>query len=158
MKYWLTTDTHFGHDKMLEIGRPADYEQRILRGLSALKQEDVLIHLGDVCIGNDESNHAKFIVPLSVKKVLVKGNHDKKSDTWYLQNGWDFVCDSFSFNKFGKRLLFTHVPQAKRPDFDLNFHGHIHEAIHREYNPQDHHRCISLEVQGYQPQNLEKLL
>ena len=97
MNIWLTTDTHFNHDKMLEYcDRPMGFEYIIYNNLAeSVKEGDLLFHLGDVSFGKDEEMHQRFIQPLPCNKVLVKGNHDKKSNSWYLDNGWDFVCDLF---------------------------------------------------------------
>ena len=58
MRIWLTTDTHFGHQRMIEFGRPQDFEVKIGKAISeVVKPEDVLIHLGDFCIGKDEYWH-----------------------------------------------------------------------------------------------------
>lgn len=115
MKTWLTTDTHFGHFKMVQYcGRPADFSERILVNLgNSVKPGDLLIHLGDFCIGDDGVWHGRYLEDFlpGVKHWLVRGNHDRNSNTWYLGHGWDMVCDSFTLEMFGKRILFplTHL-------------------------------------------------
>lgn len=109
------TDSHLGHAKLLEYGeRPENFEQLIVRGIHETPvEQDLLIHLGDVCIGHDEYHHQTLMLPIRSrfkKNVLVRGNHDNKSDAWYYRQGWDFVCRSFSTKIFGKKLLFTHIP------------------------------------------------
>lgn len=54
MKIWITTDTHFGHDMLIQYGRPTDFSERIFKGLEQVSPGDMLIHLGDFCIGKDE--------------------------------------------------------------------------------------------------------
>ena len=68
MKYWVTTDTHFGHDKMMEYcGRPKGFEDLIFKYHSEIiKKDDVLVHLGDFCIYNDEKWHDEFIADLYI--------------------------------------------------------------------------------------------
>ena len=131
MKIWLTTDTHFGHDKLVEFGRPVDFEVRISRGLQQIPAGDMLIHLGDVNMGEDAVWHAHLMSKLKgLKTILVKGNHDNKSDKWYYEHGWDFVCQNYTNFYKKKRILFSHRPQ---PDgkYDINIHGHFHDAEHR---------------------------
>lgn len=61
MKYYITTDTHFGHAMLVNHGyREEGFETKILSQLSKV-DGDVLLHLGDFCIGNDELWHTKFM-------------------------------------------------------------------------------------------------
>ncbi len=158
---WITTDTHFNHEKMYkEWGiRPADFEDKIFKGLMRIPKEDVLIHLGDVCIGNDELMHQRYIMPLQCKKWLVLGNHDHKSNSWYLNHGWDFVGHHVIDKYFGKKILFSHIP-ALLGTAEYNVHGHLHNMGHRteEAMHDGRHLLRSLEIQGYEPMTLEHFL
>ena len=177
MKIWLITDTHFGHDKMKEYcGRPDKFEKLIFKGLDVVEPKDVLIHLGDFCIGNDEAWHIAFNEEVEGKHWLIKGNHDHKSNSWYLSNGWDFVADFFLDKYFGKNILFSHIPKKYNGEFDLNIHGHFHNNLHRllegrfvvegekERNKIDlsnltsRHKLLSIEETNYQPVLLETFL
>ena len=132
---YITTDTHFNHtDKMhLYCGRPLDYEKRIFDEMSKLTERDVLIHLGDVCVGRDAEVHRLYIQPLKCKKWLLKGNHCVKTNTWYLNHGWDFVGNMLNLNIFNKRILFSHQPLAKSTveNYDYNIVGHFHNHLPR---------------------------
>lgn len=131
MNIYLTTDTHFNHEKMIDYcGRPDNFEELIFKGLKEMQCCDLLIHLGDICIGKDLETHNKLKEILKCKRILVKGNHDKKSNSWYLENGWDFVCNEFKDKLFGKDILFSHEPNITG-DYDLNIHGHLHNNLHR---------------------------
>lgn len=159
-KIWVITDTHFNHEKIKQWGRPDDYETQIAKSLNALTENDVLIHLGDICIGKDEEMHQKYIVPLKCKKWLMKGNHDNKSYTWYLEHGWDFVAENIEFIFQGKKIVFSHKPL---PDssYDFNIHGHLHAGEHRtEYDGLRHEKqkLVSLEKMGYKAFILEHLI
>ena len=176
MRYWLITDTHYGHDKMVEYcGRPANFEKQItVNWKKMVKPEDVIIHLGDVCIGSDPLyNHG--ITWLPGRKILVRGNHDKKSIAWYFNAGWDFVCDSFSMEFAGKNILFSHQPK-EIGKFDLNIHGHFHNQLPRLLRGEwvvsgekernhydlailtDKHLNLSIEETNYQPVLLESFI
>jgi calcineurin-like phosphoesterase family protein len=165
LKYWLTTDTHFNHEKIKEYcGRPDDFEQKIVNGFSVLKPSDVLIHLGDVCIGKETESHEKYIIPISCKKILIRGNHDGKSQSWYMDHGWDWVCDSMSIKRCGKRILFSHAPMVWDGYWDINIHGHFHNANHRRYEAElkgdllKGQKLLALEYNDYQLWNLDKIL
>jgi calcineurin-like phosphoesterase family protein len=167
MKIWIITDTHLGHGRMVELcGRPADHSERILSNLAAMPDDGVLIHLGDVCMGNDDKWNAALLdaLPTNFKAVLVRGNHDHKSDSWYYQRGWDFVCEMLSNTYFGKQILFSHAPLEKAGLHDINIHGHLHnsehrldEATRRWYDP-GYHRKLALEETDYRPVLLETFL
>jgi calcineurin-like phosphoesterase family protein len=158
MKIWLTTDTHFGHKKLIEWGRPEDFEYQIWTGLLSCRPGEVLIHLGDVCIGHDEDAHRINIQPLQCLKVLVRGNHDHKSNSWYFDHGWDLVVDSFTTTLYGKRIEFSHKPLPKREGIDMNIHGHWHGNDHRQdecpFYDDSYHRQIALEWTNYKPVEL----
>ena len=136
MNYWLITDTHFGHDKMYKFcDRPEDFEEKILKNIERnVHHEDILIHLGDICWGNDAEWHEKLMKHAGCKRWLVRGNHDSKSYSWYVKHGWDFVAERITFKMFGKEIAFSHMPLAD-DGYDLNIHGHFHNSDHRRHEP-----------------------
>ncbi len=165
MKTWIITDTHFGHDKLIEYGRPTDFTEKIFKNLLEVKMGDTLIHLGDFCIGKDEEWHERYFKTLpGVKNILVLGNHDSKSRTWYLERGWNFVCDSFTLTAFGKKVMFSHYPMAWDGYYDWNIHGHFHASDHRRHEPEfvklknGYQKLLALEYTDYQPVSLEKFI
>jgi len=178
MKIYLTTDTHFGHEKIKEYcGRPDNFEELILKDLSKIKP-DLLIHLGDFSLGGkDEVWHQKFMDVVKCKKWLLRGNHDKQTDFWYLQHGWDWVGNASTNFFFGKKIVFSHRPvMYSVGSFDLNIHGHFHNTLHRllegqwvvpgekERNQVDlanlseHHKLLSIEETDYKAVSLEDYL
>ena len=165
MKIWLITDTHFNHDKMVEFcDRPVNHTQLIGNNLlkQNLTQNDVLIHLGDICIGGDELVHNLYIKPLKCKKWLTLGNHDRKSQNWYLNHGWDWVGFNFTNTFFGKKILFSHIPLPDKDIFDFNIHGHFHNSNHHVDDPSwiqsPKHKLLSIENEEYRPVLLEKFI
>ena len=164
-RIFIITDTHLGHRNMVAYAdRPIEFDDIILRNLSVLKPGDTLIHLGDFCMGKDEMWHIKWNAAITpgVKKILIKGNHDKKSNTWYLNHGWDEVCNSFSGHYFGLFITFSHIPIKGTQN--LNIHGHMHANIHRMdeemkawYNF-NLNKNFEIESNGYKPELLEDLI
>jgi len=169
MKIWIASDTHFGHEKMVEFcGRPKDFGPKIFKALAQIPSDDMLIHLGDVCMGKDEASHAMWIQPLSCKKMLVMGNHDRKSISWYLEHGWDSVVHSAVIEAFGKRILLSHVPydsKVVKHVAEVNVHGHFHDKTFRlkqfakmyEYDPLVH-SCMAMEKTEYRPVTLRHII
>lgn len=161
--YWITTDTHFGHDAVKKFcNRPDDFENKIIRGLKInVKENDILIHLGDVAFYKHEYWNEQ-IMSIKCKKWLLYGNHDKsKSYSWFLSHGWDCVARHIKVELFGKNILFSHIP-SMIDNFDLNIHGHFHNTDHRRHEPElnigNKHILIALEYTNYQPCNLLDVL
>lgn len=157
-------------------GRPIGFEELLLKELKVVSDHDVLIHLGDFCIGKDEYWHNEFMRTVNGKKWLLRGNHDGKSNSWYLDHDWDFVGEQILDTYFGKKILFSHVPKKDIGEFDLNIHGHFHNSLHRllegkyvvdgekERNKEDlavltaKHKLLAVEFTEYKPVLLEKFI
>jgi len=162
MKYWVASDYHFGHkDKMMELcGRPEDYERRIRKNWSLIPSADCLVFLGDYCFGDDIHNHILLTAYHRFKKIFVKGNHDPKSYSWYMSHGWDFACDTYSMNIYGKSLIFSHRP-IQTSESIINVHGHLHNKDLKELSESLHlspgHILVKSE-HDYKPQLLNRLV
>ncbi len=163
MNYHLISDTHFNHTKLEEWGgRSGKWQEELWKGLEAIPAEDTLIHLGDICIGNDEEIH-KRMADLKCRKILVRGNHDKKSIAWYEEHGWDFVCDGFTMIFHGYYIYFSHRPTPIMYNFTDNIHGHTHGNLHKSeeyiaYYEKSYHKDISPELVGYKPLRLDTFI
>lgn len=132
---WIFSDSHFRHKNIVAYcGRPSNHEELMWQGLlSNIGQDDTLIHLGDVVLGN--LFHAQEVVnklPGKVK-ILIEGNHDKRGRVRRCA-GWDKVVrlgDVLSLEHDGVRLALTHRPQdlvkIDPCSADICLHGHIHE-------------------------------
>lgn len=164
MNYWLISDTHFNHEKLEQWGgRSGDWEEQIWQGIANIPMGDTLIHLGDVCIGNDAYVHDKLREHKPFRSVLVLGNHDKKSKQWYTEHGWDFVCDGLEMIYLGHYLHLTHRPARPQGNNTFNIHGHTHGNMHRseeylDFYSKQYHIDISPEIRGFKPLRLDTLL
>jgi len=164
VKYWIMTDLHLGHkNRMIPwCGRPDNYEQRIIEAVNRIPEHDVFICLGDICFGNEAAWHYKLLNWCKATPILVLGNHDKRSNTWYTKNGWSFVCDTFTLKRFGKTLLFSHVPQEDN-GYDINIHGHFHNSDPVQHEDElvaiKNKKQILVKIEhDYRPLNLEKIV
>lgn len=154
---WVITDTHIGHDNILKYcRRPTNHAEILLENLiKTVKDGDTLFHLGDVIFG-DYSKLKPYLDQVKGSKVLILGNHDRKSDNWYRQNGFDVVCSSMVI----KGVLMTHEPKDYYGGCYGNLHGHIHNRdgdtpnVH-SFSP--HHYLLSLEWANYAPVNFDKI-
>ena len=160
-KFWILTDTHFGHDKIREYcNRPADYNNKIIKGLACIKPKDVLIFLGDFCWGNDSAWHDLFVSACKGKRWFIRGNHDKQSNSWYLRHGWHSVVSELVLKMYGKTIVLSHEPihlTRGEEGYDINVHGHFH-------NKKDHPGMVSAKQQlvyiehNYRPIDLRKII
>lgn len=168
MNYIITTDTHFEHHKIKEFGgRPEGFEELILANLEKYANHtNVLIHLGDICWKNDRLWNRRLTSMPYFKKWLIIGNHDKKSASWYLSNGWDVATDRITVVHNSKLISFTHKPYPLIAE-DLNIHGHFHdnpltkikevEPTLAPYYNNEQHILLALE-HHYQPFHLSHLI
>ena len=161
MKFWITTDTHMDHEAIANYcNRPDDYNERIIRGLSDLQWDDVLIHLGDVAFS--DAGERKYLGNIPCKKWLVKGNHDKNY-TYHLGLGWDWVGEEMLLYRFGKWIRFSHMPKPIGIE-DIQFHGHFHNNPLIRCEPYlteiltVKHKLLIIEDMDYRPATLKSLL
>lgn len=163
MNYWLISDTHFNHTKLEEWGkRSGNWQDVLWKSLEQIPETDILIHLGDICIGNDAEIHAR-IGALKCRKILIRGNHDKKSLTWYMENGWDFVCDGMELLYQGHYLYLSHRPTPAMYHFTENIHGHTHGNLHRSeeyiaWYHTEYNKDISPELVGFRALRLDTFI
>lgn len=165
MNYWIISDTHFNHSKLDEWGgRSGDWQERIWKGIRAIPAGDILIHLGDICIGNDSEVHEQWTeATKGLRTILVRGNHDKKSAQWYMSHGFGAVVDGMELIFHGHYIHFTHRPARPQGNTTWNIHGHTHGNTHRseEYNDfysNQYHIDISPEIVGFAPLRLDTFM
>lgn len=164
MNHWLITDTHFNHERLTEWGgRSGDWQEQLYSGIAQIPKEDVLIHLGDICIGNDLEVHKQIMAVAPNTRILVRGNHDKKSIEWYYNHGWTTVVDGMELVYMGRYLHLTHRPARPQGNNTWNIHGHTHGNMHRseeycDFYSKDYHIDLSPELVGYKPIRLDTLL
>lgn len=153
---FILSDTHFSHDNIIKYtDRPFTAEEQneklVANWNATVRPQDLVIHCGDFCMHKGKESH-DIIKRLNGRKILCRGNHDRKATHWYLTNGWDFICDSFTWGT----IMFTHKPIEHLPHgISLNIHGHVH-------NKSSGHGAgwvnVSVEKISYRPIKLEKVL
>lgn len=160
VKTWLWPDTHFFHDKLEKEGlRPKGVVDLMMKNARyVVAKQDILIHLGDVIFYKFNLLQPMLdSIPCS-KKILLMGNHDRKTKLWYMRNGFDYAVDMLVIGD----ILLSHRPQPDLPPWiRLNIHGHLHDFGHRDEEAKiaadDHHRLIALESNGYMPVDLQTI-
>ena len=100
MKTYIIADTHFNIDKIeTYCQRPENYTDLICREWrNAVHESDTVIHLGDVAIGGYAVWVRGVLESLPGRKILIRGNHDRKhGNQWWQNNGFDFSCDGLLY-------------------------------------------------------------
>lgn len=150
-KYFVIADTHFSHQKIIEYcNRPFKNLWEMDHNLIKLWNEsvsnkDYVFMLGDFAFGKEA---VKEITPmLNGRKILVKGNHDTYSNSFYRECGFEEVSKYPILFDF---CLMSHEPlllSQTTPYF--NFYGHVHQD--EKYSDAATSKCVSVERINYRP-------
>ena len=140
MKYFVTSDTHYGHGNIITYcHRPfrdlAHMNERLMKNFNErVKPEDTCFFLGDFCFKNSAGGNQgegvpvksdEYINALNGKKVFVKGNHDGNNST-------KTIIENLVINYGGLRIAMIHDPSdfLESTTFnrvELNLCGHVHQ-------------------------------
>lgn len=135
-KVYFISDTHFFHKNILKYcERPfkdIDEMSEILikNWNETIKKEDTVFFLGDLFLGKQDVGK-ELVKQLNGNKILIIGNHDRYSITYYISIGFKEVYKyPILYKKF---FLLSHEPIkfANETSF-LNIHGHIHNNGYRK--------------------------
>jgi len=158
---YVISDPHFYHSNIIGYcGRPFNYCSEmngkiISKWNGMVTPKDLVIVLGDWTVYSKSDKVLALCRRLNGRKILVRGNHDRRSINFYLNHGFDFVCDSFTIGK----IIFTHRPMKKVnlmvSPYDFNIHGHIHQ---NESPHPDLYENVCVEQTNYYPVNLDTIL
>ena len=153
-KVWLFSDPHFGHNKIIKFERTEfatvkEHDQFILKSINAnLHPGDTLICLGDLGYRDIwKENISK--IKAGVRKILIKGNHDKESESIYKKYFDEVYSGPLFVNKF---VVLSHEPIPVSDHF-LNVHGHLHNS----FIDDDHHVNISMKLANYKLVTLDDM-
>jgi len=163
MTIWITSDTHFGHDNIINYeNRPFRSakemdESLVARWNSVVKPEDVVFHLGDFGMAPKEKMIAIF-KQLNGKITLVRGNHEPPLSA-ILDIGFHSVANEIRLQYKHWEFHMTHIPQADLMYDEMrtnmiNLHGHIHGKKRASCNRIN----VSCDAWDYTPQTLDDLM
>jgi calcineurin-like phosphoesterase family protein len=155
---WIISDTHFFHANIGRYcDRPEGWQNKIIENWNHFIQSDeVVFHLGDLALGRKD--HLISLIPqLNGQLFLMRGNHDRRSKSFYQELNISLVPDPYlMIHPSGIRLMFSHRPILTLEPNLLNLHGHIHNNPAPELGPR--HINMSVEVAGYRPWRLGDVL
>jgi len=157
---WFTSDTHFGHSNIIgycqrEYSDVVEMNEDIIRKWNSKIQEgDTVYHLGDFGFGN--SHFIKTCYDrLKGKKILLKGNHDKKN-----LKILPFLSDSILVVHYDRYLLvLCHYPMLSWPHMaygSIHLHGHTHRETPTDTKLNRFNVCV--ENNRFYPVSIEEIL
>lgn len=147
---FLSSDSHFLHNKLLEYipERPSYYNSLIFKNHNlTISKEDDWICLGDISAGVGKVPNGKEILKKILKnlngrqKILIRGNHDRFEDEFYLECGFNKVVtylirgDEFFTHYALENNKYTTPEELRLLDIFKNsgcttlYHGHTHQRI-----------------------------
>lgn len=151
---YFIADQHFGHSKIIEYEkRPfiSVYEMdkyMIKMWNSVVKKNDTVFILGDYSFHGFEGTKS-ITSKLKGKKILIRGNHDKKIDEFYLNAGIDKIYDyPIIYEDF---WMLSHKPLYTNSNMPYaNIFGHVHmDKAYTDFSGQTF--CVSAERLNYCP-------
>ena len=165
MAIHFISDLHKDHKKIHDFClRPEDYEDQIRNAwMRSVKPKDSIFVLGDLFFGKRKS-FIEYMNGLPGNKILIRGNHDGETDSWYINNcGFSIVADQMTIMG---NIILSHKP-IQVGESQYNIHGHLHD-ISPEYwlkkegedysflNEYNFNVCP--EIIGYAPIRLDRLI
>ena len=133
MTIFLTSDTHFGHERIIELcGRPFQSveemdEVMVARWNRVVGPRDDVWHLGD--FAHRSVNMPRLFDRLNGRKKLVVGNHDNDETA---NAGWMEVSTLTEIRLNKRKIVLCHYPLEEWNGFyrgSLHAHGHQHKKV-----------------------------
>lgn len=164
MTVWFTSDTHYGHSRVIEYSnRPFSSVEEMDEAMaqnwnSVVRPGDLVYHLGDFSFHRPEQS-IRIAKRLMGQKYLILGNHDKRLRTepeFLGQFIW--AKDLHQIEVDGQKVILCHYAmltwnQSHRGSWQL--HGHSHGSL-----PDDPHSLridVGVDPRGYYPVSFEEV-
>lgn len=161
-KVFIISDTHFSHSNIINYEyRPFKDtddmdEYMVERWNSVVSDNDLVFHLGDVCISG--AKRAESVLSrLNGRKILIMGNHDHFTKSKWRKLGFE-PYDRYFYGDY----ILTHIPVDETPlrraidegFLKGNIHGHTHSF--NQHLDQTIYRCCCVEVISYTPVTFDR--
>jgi calcineurin-like phosphoesterase family protein len=156
---WLTSDTHFGHEKTCTVFKKDDGtplrpfssaeemdEYMVEAWNKRVRPGDKVYHLGDVVISR---KHLATLSRLNGDKVLIRGNHD----IFKLEDYTVHFRDIRGYHVMNG-LILSHIPlhEESLGRFGTNIHGHLHAGrVMKDGVVDVRYHCVCVEQTDFAP-------
>lgn len=155
---WFTSDTHFGHEKILTLGagRPfssvEEMDETLVRNWNKrVRKDDLVFHLGDFAF----ADHQLYLQRLNGQKRLIRGNHDH-SNRINKAKGWATVDDLLDFKIGEQKLVLCHYALRTwraSGKGSINLHGHSHGNLPGDSQQID----VGVDPWGFRPISFDEI-
>ena len=139
MKTWITSDLHFGHTNIMKFCPEtrghfkdvAHMNEEMVRMWNAMVQPGDLVYiLGDVAFMS-ASDAAKIMNRLNGDKILVEGNHDRKTlKDHSFRSCFKEIHKYLDIVHNGTKVVMFHYPIMEWDQMHrgaVHFYGHLHQ-------------------------------
>ena len=157
---WVISDTHFYHTNIIKYcDRPfANAEEMdsimMFNWNKAVEPEDTVYHLGDFAYGKGSKERIRwYLNQLNGTKILIRGNHDRETVSWYRSRGFYNVIGG-EYWEYEKGVLLSHRPYPTKYPM-INIYGHVHNLMGITGT---NYRCVCVEQINYTPIDLQQLI
>lgn len=127
---FFTSDTHFGHNKILEFcpNRPGETVEElgeiiIDRWNKVVGHADTIFHLGDFSFMGTTSTRS-IVERLNGKIILIRGNHD--SFKTVKNCNFNLIVESMVFRIGKQKIGMAHQPERVPQNCNFGLCGHLH--------------------------------
>ena len=155
MKTFVIADPHFGHKNIIQYcNRPFESVSEMDKAIidnwnKTVSNDDIIWVLGDFALASRDYTKS-IIKSLRGRKRLILGNHDRYSQEWYREAGFEFVSPyPILIENF---IILSHAPleflNENCPFF--NIYGHVHNDP-RYLDLTKSGACVSIERTEYKP-------
>jgi len=160
---FVISDTHFNHSNIgIYCNRPKKWKKLIIDNWNnTVKNDDIVIHLGDFAFGSKEKVKDLF-QSLNGKKYLIRGNHDlRRGPKSWSDIGFVILEDPYHFNVNNLDIYLSHKPLIN------NFYaqkcicicGHWHnKSSFIWYNNNKIYVNVSVEQTNYHPLTVKSII
>ena len=158
---WVISDAHFGHFNILSYcNRPfkctEEMDETIIQNWNnTVSNDDTVYFLGDFAFGKGSKQKLiEYLPRLKGEIILIKGNHDRETTTWYKRHGVSEVYGG-EYYKYKPYVILSHRPYPIKAPY-INVHGHIHNL--QSLEPRTVYVNVSVEAIDYTPIDLDLLI
>lgn len=160
-KEWVISDTHFGHENILDFegeARPfsslGEHDRALIDNWnSVVGPEDRVYHLGDAFFKIKNFNKLK---ELNGKKILIMGNHDVYNVDY--KEVFEKVYGCLTIHKKIGKIILSHIP-VHPSQLDERFVFNIHGHVHSQTIPDERYINVSVEnLVGLKPADLNQVI
>jgi len=160
MTDWFTSDTHFGHAKVIvyskrPFGSVREMDEALIANWNErVKVTDTIYHLGDFGFGR-KGELQQILDQLNGHKHLIEGNHDRKARIHTLR-GWASVQHYREINIDGQHIVLFHYAQRvwnRSHHVSIALFGHSHGHMPGNSQSLD----VGTDCWSYRPVNLVEI-